>query len=70
MADRLNDKPADIAAYPYAVVVNQDDHAPVVVHFATKGAAVLFASLMDEDRLTRWVANVDTHEWHEVTYFH
>lgn len=68
MSAALHTDAAQIEAYPYAVGSTTPDGESVFVHFSDKGAADFFALLMGPGA-ERYVANVDTHEWHKVTVF-
>lgn len=46
----------DRLAYPYAIAIVGDDGSAVHLHFDHKGTAELYASLLDADKVTRYVA--------------
>lgn len=67
-----------VAEYPVAVeTTDPETGEPVFVHFLTKGAADLFATLVEDTgpnsstggKVKRWVSVEGTTEWREVSYF-
>lgn len=74
MSAALNTDPEQVRAYPYALGVPniEDPERMEYLHYDSKRAAAFMAHLMTDDtmpRVKRYVANLDTLEWHEVTYF-